>query len=66
MVIIFGNIINTIIFALIMGLCKLFQVCWNRVPKIIYKFSSSFGIAWITDFLLIALVDICFKNWTWG
>jgi len=27
MVIIFGNIINTIIFALIMGLCKLFQVC---------------------------------------
>lgn len=47
-----------IIFALLVLLTWGLQRWQRKVPKLVYKFVDSYGIALILDFLLILIVDL--------
>jgi hypothetical protein len=47
-----------IIFALLVLLTWILQRKKYKVPKLVYKFVDSFGIALVLDFILIIIVDL--------
>ena len=61
-VILCGNLFNTGAFILLMLASRFFQFVKMRIPKIVAIFISSYGLAVMSDFLLIALIDIASLN----
>lgn len=57
-VLICGNLLNMVLFGLLVLLVWGLQKWTRKVPKLAYKFVDSFGIALILDFVLIFLVDL--------